>query len=176
MTEVTELTDVAVVVGNPKPASRTLHAATYVAEQLAGTEPSTVLDLATVGPALLDWQDERIAALVRQISAAQLVVVASPTYKSTYTGLLKLFLDRFAADSLTGVVAVPVMLGAGPRHALAPEVFLRPVLAELGATVPTRALYLLDEGYASPEAYEPWLGVAREQVRAAARVAVGAGR
>ena len=31
-----------------------------------------------------------------EVGAADLVVVASPTYKGTYTGLLKLFLDRFA--------------------------------------------------------------------------------
>ncbi len=36
------------------------------------------------------------------------------------------------------------MLGAGPRHALAPETQLRPVLVELGATVPGRALYVVD--------------------------------
>ncbi len=31
---------------------------------------------------------------------AELVVVASPTYKASYTGLLKLFLDRFGAGLL----------------------------------------------------------------------------
>ena len=62
-------------------------------------------------------------------------MVASPTYKATYTGLLKLFLDRFATDGLRGV-AVPLMLGAGPGHALAPELTLRPVLTEIGGLVP----------------------------------------
>lgn len=166
----TELTQVAVVVGNPKPASRTLAAATYVAEQLAGGPPHTVIDLATLGPALLDWQDARVAALVEDVLAAQLIVVASPTYKGSYTGLLKLFLDRFAADSLTGVLAVPLMLGAGPRHALAPEVFLRPVLAELGATVPGKALYVLEDGYDNPVEYESWLDAVRPFVAAAMRL------
>jgi FMN reductase len=166
---VSELTQVAVVVGNPKPASRTLSAATYVAEQLGGVPPNLVVDLATLGPALLDWNDEQVAALVDGVLATQLVVFASPTYKGSYTGLLKLFLDRFAADSLTGVLVVPLMLGAGPRHALAPEVFLRPVLAELGATVPGRALYVLDGGYDSPAEYEPWLQAVRPFVAAAAR-------
>ena len=164
--------DVAVVVGNPKPASRTLAAATYVAEQLAGRPPDTVIDLATLGPALLDWHNASIAALVEDVRAAQLIVVASPTYKGSYTGLLKLFLDRFAADSLTGVLAVPLMLGAAPHHALAPEVFLRPVLAELGATVPGKALYVLEDKYDTPAQYEPWLEAARPFVTAAAREAV----
>ncbi len=103
----------AVVVGNPKPASRTLAAATTVARGLTGAEPDLVVDLATLGARLLDWQDPSVAALVDEVGAADLVVVASPTYKATYTGLLKLFLDRFAGGVGLRGVAVPLMLGAG---------------------------------------------------------------
>jgi FMN reductase len=162
-----DLVHVAVVVGNPKPASRTLSAATYVAEQLSGAPPKTVIDLATVGPALLDWSDERVAGLVDEVSAAQLVVFACPTYKSSFTGLLKLFLDRFRVDSLTGVVAVPLMLGALPGHSLAPEAFLRPVLADLGATIPGKALFIVESAYDSPAAYAPWLSAVRPIVAGA---------
>jgi len=93
------------------------------------------------------------------------VVVASPTYKATYTGLLKLFLDRFATDGLRGV-AVPLMLGAGPAHALAPELTLRPVLTEIGGTT-VRGHYVLDSRYDDPEAYATWL----DQVRPVAGLA-----
>ena len=151
---------VAVVVGNPKPASRTLHAATYVATELAGHAPDLVVDLADLGARLLDWQDPAVADLVARVGEADLVVVASPTYKGTYTGLLKLFLDRFATDGLRGV-AVPLMLGGGPGHALAPELTLRPVLTEIGGSVPAKGLYVLDSGYDDPAAYEHWLGLAR---------------
>src|SRR4051795_12536414 len=109
---------VAVVVGNPKPGSRTRAAAVWLATQLAGSEPDLVVDLADLGPALLDWSDPQVAELVAQVGAADLVVFASPTYKGTYTGLLKLFLDRFAGGTGLSGVAVPLMLGAGPAHAL----------------------------------------------------------
>ena len=154
----------AVVVGNPKPGSRTLAAATALATALAGRDPDLVVDLARVGPGLLDWSDPDVARLVAEVGTAELVVVASPTYKGTYTGLLKLFLDRFAGGTgLTGI-AVPLMLGAGPAHALAPELTLRPLLTELGATVPGRALYLLDTAYDDPAAYQPWLDATRPTV------------
>ena len=155
---------VAVVVGNPKPGSRTLAAAQHVARELAG-EPDLVVDLADVGTALLDWSDPTVAGLVAEVGEADLVVVASPTYKGTYTGLLKLFLDRFPTDGLRGV-AVPLMLGAGPGHALAPELTLRPVLTEIGGTVPAKGLYVLDSAYDDPRAYEHWLGHARPAVTA----------
>jgi FMN reductase len=155
---------VAVVVGNPRPASRTLAAATYVARALAGREPDLVVDLATLGPAVLDWSDPDVAGLVGQVGGAELVVVASPTYKGAYTGLLKLFLDRFAGGTGLGGVAVPLLLGASPAHSLAPELTLRPVLTELGATVPGRGLYVLDTQHDDPAAYADWLAATRPAV------------
>ena len=156
----------AVVVGNPKPDSRTLAAATRLTRELTGSDPGLVVDLATVGPGLLDWSSPEVTDLVERVGAADLVVVGSPTYKGSYTGLLKLFLDRFAARTgLTGL-AVPLMLGGGPAHALAPELTLRPILTELGATVPGRGLYVVDGSYEDPAAYDDWLRDTAPVVRA----------
>ncbi|MGC9537078.1 NAD(P)H-dependent oxidoreductase [Streptomyces sp. UG1] len=100
----------AVVAGNPKPASRTLDAATRLATQLGGRPPDDVLDVITLGPGLLGWGDEAVSDAVRSVAAADLVVVASPTFKATYSGVLKLFLDQFATgEGLRDVVAVPFL-------------------------------------------------------------------
>ncbi|MGW1739713.1 NADPH-dependent FMN reductase [Nocardia sp. NPDC001965] len=140
---------VAVVVGNPKPASRTLTAAVGLATALRpGTEP-TVIDLVEFGPGLLGWGDPAVTAAARTVATAELVVFASPTFKATYTGLLKLFLEQFdGGTGLAGVLAVPLMLGAGPAHALAPDLLLKPVLVELGATTALPGLYLADRTFA----------------------------
>jgi FMN reductase len=53
------------------------------------------------------------------------------------------------------------MLGAGPAHALAPELHLRPLLTELGAIVPGRGLYVLDSQYDDPAGYAAWLEATR---------------
>ena len=165
-----------VVVGNPKPASRTFQAAVHVVEQLTGAAPELAVDLAAFGSGLLDWSDAEVGAAVEAVQGLDLVVFASPTYKASYTGLLKVFLDRFPSNGLDGVVAVPLMLGAGPGHQLAPEVFLKPVLAELGAVLPTRALYVLDSAHDDPAAYEAWLASARPRIASAVATtsAVGA--
>jgi len=149
------------IVGNPKAASRTLDAARLLAAGLIGRPADLELDLAGFGPALLDWRDEAVKAAVADVAACDLAIVASPTFKATYTGLLKLFLDRFAGQTgMRGVVAVPLMLGAGDRHALAVEVHLKPVLAEIGATCPTAGLYLNDKTYAEgpelPQFVQVW--------------------
>jgi FMN reductase len=154
------MSTVAVVVGNPKPQSRTLAAALHVARELSG-EPDLVVDLATLGPAILDWSDPEVTDLVKHVGAADLVVFASPTYKAAYTGLLKLFLDRFAGGTGLSGLAVPLMLGGSPAHSLAPELTLRPVLTEIGGTVPGRGLYVVDAQHDDPAAYADWLAATR---------------
>jgi FMN reductase len=164
----------AVVVGNPKPNSRTLAATIHLTRELSGADPELVVDLATVGPALLDWSSAEVADLVARVGHADLVVFGSPTYKGAYTGLLKLFLDRFEGGRGLRGIAVPLMLGGSPAHSLAPELTLRPVLTELGGTVPGRGLYVVDSRYQDPAAYDGWLADTRPVVRSLLEVRQGA--
>jgi FMN reductase len=166
---------VTVVAGNPKPASRTLEAARHVAESLTGRAPDSEIDVVTLGPSLLGWGDETVKAAVEIVAGSDLVIVASPTYKASYTGVLKCFLDQFAgATGLAGVTVVPLMLGAGPTHALAPELLLKPILVELGATAPTQGLYLNEKLYDEPDAYAGWLGQWKNVVLASATATLAA--
>lgn len=153
--------DVVVVVGNPKPASRTRQAAELVAERVTGRPAEAVIDLADLGARLLGWGDEEVGAAKARVLAAEVVVVASPTYKATYTGLLKLFLEQFDAGELAGAPALPVMLGGSPAHALAGEHTLKPILAEIGFSCPTPSLYLLDHEWDTSPALAPWIELAR---------------
>lgn len=153
---------VGVLVGNPKPRSRTYEAAVAVAELLSGgAPPDPVVDIVDLGPGLLAAEDAAVADAIERVRAVDVLVVASPTYKAAYTGLLKLFLDRLPSAALEGVRAVPLMLGGGAGHALAPELLLKPVLVELGASTPTRALYLLDREWRDSPALPQWLPGAR---------------
>jgi FMN reductase len=153
----TSATKAAVVVGNPKLGSRTRQAAELVAERLTGAPPATVIELAELGPALLAWGDPAVEAAKQTVRDAELVVFATPTFKGTYTGLLKLFLDQFGAGELHGTVGIALMLGAGPHHALAGELTLKPVLVEIGCSCPTPALFLLDSAWESSPELDTWL-------------------
>lgn len=170
---------VGVVVGNPRPGSRTLAVARAVAESAAGAAglaggERVVVDLAELGGRLFDPDDATVRQTVGRVAACRLLVVASPTYKAAYTGLLKSFLDWYGTTGLSGVIAVPVMVGAGPRHALAVEVHLRPVLVEIGASLPTRGLYVTeDEIGRLDEVVGTWLVEAGPRLRAAAARAGG---
>jgi FMN reductase len=155
-----------VVVGNPKPMSRTRAAAELIAEKLTGSPARHVIDVVDLGAGLLGWGDPKVAEAKEIVKSADLLVVASPTFKATYTGLLKLFIDQFGQGELGQITTFPLMLGGSYHHALAPELTLRPVLVEIGASCPAPSLYLLDSEYETSPDLDKWLEVARRFVPA----------
>jgi len=147
--------DVSVVVGNPKVNSRTRTVAETFVEMLLEPESyrTDVIELGGYAAEMAQWPAERVDRLNAQVAQSDLVVFASPTYKATYTGLLKLFLDRYDTDGLDGVTAIPLHTGGGPTHAMGPTFTLAPLLMELGATVPGRGLYVPMSELATLEDY-----------------------
>ena len=157
------------ITGNPRPGSRTGVLAGHVARRLATVLGSGDGSLAEVDLADPDASHDAARSLLR---GASLAVIASPTYKATYSGLLKQFLDGLPNDALAGVVAVPLMVAGDRGHALAVELHLRPLLAELGAITPPRGLFFEESALADPdEVLDPWLERAAPVL--AALVAVG---
>jgi FMN reductase len=149
-----------VVVGNPSKNSRTLQIAEGVAERVVratGAERLPSIDLADHASVMFDWSNQELAALNEQVRTSDVVVVATPTYKASYTGLLKAFLDRYDTDALAGVTAIPVMTMGSPAHSLAVELTLRPLLVELGASVPTRGLgFVMSDMERADEVLDRW--------------------
>jgi FMN reductase len=131
---------IGVIVGNPKPLSRTYALATRLAREIDGDADLRVVDLIDYKDTLFMPAEGDLDSLVVELAQQDVLVVASPTYKATYTGLLKAFLDRYPHRGLAGVFAVPVMTIASEAHGMAADAHLRPLLVELGAIVPTESL------------------------------------
>lgn len=135
------------LVGNPRAGSRTRSVAELLTRRLAKAlqpvVPTTVrvIDLAELGGAVLDGGHEVDEAL-EVVRTASVLVIATPVYKASFTGLLKAFLDRIRGGELAGIVAVPLTVAGAPLHHLVADVHLRPVLVELGAATPTAAFTL----------------------------------
>lgn len=149
--DVSTVPTVLVVVGNPKPLSKTRGVGEAVADTIvsllaeAGVDAAVeTLEVTELGSDLLGWGSPKVAAAVEAMVDASVLVVASPVYKATYTGLLKLLLDQVSAGQLAGTPTVPVMVGGSPQHAMAVDSHLRPLLVELGASCPTAGLYVLE--------------------------------
>ncbi|WP_182909655.1 NADPH-dependent FMN reductase [Microbispora sp. H13382] len=169
------MSSVVALAGNPRGGSRTHLAAVAAAEALGRRighdAPPEVVDLSAIGPHLFTpAPSPRVEVALELAAGAQVLVVASPTYKATYTGLLKAFLDRLPGGALTGTVALPLMVMGAPRHALAVELHLRPLLIELGALVPSPGLALLEAEIPDLDRIlADWLDRVAPQVTAAVR-------
>ena len=120
---------------------------TAVAEAFAtgtGGRVEIVIDLVELKPWLFEFGAPQIASALEQVFRADVLVVGSPVYKATYTGLLKAFCDHIAQGQLAGSLGLPTMMGGNDQHALAVELQLRPLLVELGATCATPGLFVLE--------------------------------
>jgi FMN reductase len=131
-----EVTRIVVVVGNPKAGSRTLGVAKSLALAIADAVAPTdlrVIDLATLADQLLPVPSDVVRAELEALVRAHVLVVATPVYKASFTGLLKVFLDYLPGNALSAALAVPVTVAASPAHRHVAESALRPLLNELGA-------------------------------------------
>jgi FMN reductase len=111
-----------------------------------------VLDLLDFQPSLggairaSDLSGGAAAAFERLITADALVI-GSPTYKGTYTGLLKHLVDLIDPDALRGKPVLLVATGGGDRHALLIEHSLRPLLGFFEAQTLATGVYATDRDF-----------------------------
>jgi FMN reductase len=88
--------------------------------------------------------DRALAEALDAAAAADVLVVATPIYRATYAGLLKVFFDQLKTGALARTVALPIATGGGPAHLLALDHGLRPLLASVGALVVSAGVYGAD--------------------------------
>jgi FMN reductase len=79
-----------------------------------------------------------LADALGDVTGADALVVVTPTFQGSYSGLFKSFLDLVEAGTLRGVPVLLAATGGTERHSLVIEHALRPLFSYLGAlTVPT---------------------------------------
>ena len=142
------MASILILSGSPSLRSRTSAVAGLVGDDLTldGHDVSLLALRELPAAALLsaDTADPEIAAAVRQVIAADALVVATPIYKASYSGLLKVFLDLLPQAALQGKVVLPLATGGTVAHLLAIDYSLRPVLVSLGARHITTGRFVLD--------------------------------
>lgn len=144
--------------GSPGATSRSrtlLELALSALERHSGS-PARRIDLARLpADALLGrGEDREVAGAVRAVQDAGILVVSTPIYRATYSGLLKVFFDLLPQDALEGTVAIPIATGGGASHLLAVDHGLRPLLTSVGALVVASGVYGTDAQFTNgvPEA------------------------
>jgi FMN reductase len=82
------------------------------------------------------------AAVIDAVASADAVLLATPIYRGSMTGVLKNLLDLVPIPALQGTPVALVSMGGSPHHYLGADRHLRDVLAFFGAHPLPTAVYL----------------------------------
>ncbi|SKA03276.1 FMN reductase [Marinactinospora thermotolerans DSM 45154] len=172
------MTSFTVLIGAPQSHSALRAAALHAAEALLPptgiSDPVEVVDLASFGSALLAADPgEEVTAALGRVRASDVVLVVSPQVHGSYTGLLKVFLDRIPEVGLGHTIAVPMAVVDDLRTGRGVEDDLRVLLSDLGARVIEPGLLLARDELGDPAGViAAWSEVAAPTLRQATVVSV----
>jgi len=135
--------------GSPTASSRTLLLAARISADLRqrGFEVQSinVRDLPAQDLLHANLESPALKEALSAVESADGVVLSTPLYKASHTGVLKAFLDLLPQFGLSGKVALPIATGGTLAHVLALDYALRPVLQSLGAQHIVGGLFVLDK-------------------------------
>ena len=130
----TRVLNVVGVSGSLQRPSRTTVLVEELLDGLAGRFPATtrLIELAELGPELAgavrrDQVPETAEEQIRAIEKADLLVVATPVYRASFTGLFKHLFDFVGQYSMIDKPVLLAATGGSDRHALILEHQLRPL-------------------------------------------------
>ncbi len=141
--------------GNLTRPSKTKAFITQIAADVAGRigATSAIYDIEDLGSSFpparrLSDLDAAARGIVEQLTRADVLVVGSPTFKGSYTGLFKHLFDLLDPSSLRGKPIILTATGGGERHSLIVEHQLRPLFGFFEALTMPTAIYASDKDFA----------------------------
>ncbi len=99
-----------------------------------------MVDCAVLGQAVLDPSDPAMTWAIETISVSDCVVIGSPTYRGSYTGILKCLLDELPRSALENAMVLPLAVYQADHHRDVVLGSLHTTLGELGAALVLPAL------------------------------------
>ncbi|MFI9345189.1 FMN reductase [Streptomyces sp. NPDC052773] len=91
----------------------------------------------------------RLSAAIDVVTAADGLIVVTPVFAASYSGLFKSFFDVIDPDALTGKPVLTAATGGTARHSLVLEHAVRPLFAYLRAVVVPTAVFAASEDWGS---------------------------
>jgi FMN reductase len=137
------------VSGSPTAPSRTLSLSTRIGAELRAqgfqVHSINVRDLPAEDLLHANLESPALKEALGLVERADGIVLSTPLYKASYTGVLKAFLDLLPQFALTGKVVLPIATGGSLAHVLALDYALRPVLQAVGAQHVVGGFFVLDK-------------------------------
>ncbi|OMF25673.1 FMN reductase (NADPH) [Paenibacillus sp. FSL H8-0548] len=142
------MTKIVIISGSPNASSRLNGITQYVEQQLIEKAHSvnviTVVALPAEDLIHAQFGSPAIVEANKLVEEADAVIIASPVYKASFTGVLKTFLDLLPQKGLDGKIIAPLFIGGTIAHLLSIDYSLKPVLASMGAKLFVSGVYAVD--------------------------------
>lgn len=142
------MSDVVTISGSPSEYSRSDRVLKYLCHLLEGAGLSTTqVSVRHIKPEDLvyaRYDSPAIEHIALSIKNARGLIIGSPVYKASYSGVLKALLDLLPQEALKDTPTLPIMVGGSMAHLLAIDFALKPVLSTLKAQN-LQGVYLLDQ-------------------------------
>lgn len=97
---------------------------------------------------LTGFAADALAGVQQRVQQADALVVVTPIFSASYSGLFKMFFDVLPPDSLIGKPTLIAATAGSARHSLALDHALRPLFAYLRAVVVPTAVFAATEDWA----------------------------
>ncbi|MBO9522068.1 MAG: NADPH-dependent FMN reductase [Nocardioidaceae bacterium] len=147
------------VSGSPMEVSRSAvllgHVSAQLSEQGHTVDCLRVRDLPAEALLHADFGHPAIVEAAERLARADGLVVATPVYKASYSGLLKSWLDLLPQFGLAGKAVLPLATGGSAAHALTLDYALRPVLTSMDARHVVNGYLVLDRFIEAATPVEP---------------------
>lgn len=146
--EVFVLGQVVLISGSPQGTSRIDLILNYVEgtikEKGFSTVAYSVTQFSAEDLAGARYNSEDIVQFAEVVKNADAVIIGSPVYKASYTGVLKSLLDLLPEGIFKSKPVLPIMIGGTSRHLLAIDYSLKPLITILKGE-PLQGLYFVDQ-------------------------------
>ena len=86
---------------------------------------------------------------IRSVQDADALIVATPVFNASYSGLFKSFFDLVDVDAMEGKPVLIAATGGSPRHSMVLDHALRPLFGYLRTVVVPTGVYAASEDWAS---------------------------
>ncbi|MFD4155581.1 FMN reductase [Streptomyces hydrogenans] len=91
----------------------------------------------------------RLSTAIATVTAADGLIVVTPVFAASYSGLFKSFFDVIDPDALTGKPVLTAATGGTARHSLVLDHAVRPLFSYLRAVVVPTAVFAASEDWGS---------------------------
>ncbi|MGL5831673.1 MAG: NADPH-dependent FMN reductase [Waterburya sp.] len=140
--------DIVTISGSPSLSSRSCAILDYIKQLSSKHELKiasiSVRDLPTEDLVYGNFESLELKKIQLLIEQAKTVIISTPVYKSSYTGVLKALLDLMPQYAFAEKTILPIAIGGTINHLLSIDYSIKPLLSAMGATHILRGIYIVN--------------------------------